>query len=68
MTDALPKAVWEGSFTMFGVPLRCYVLDDGRRIIDADDLRRMYEADRGGVECDEIQQRRFVAWLTGKGA
>jgi hypothetical protein len=34
----IPKAVWEGSFRIYGVEVKCYVLDDGRRIIDANSM------------------------------
>jgi hypothetical protein len=66
MADTLPRAVWEGTFKFFGIDLRCYVLEDGRRIIDADDLGKMYEADIAGVdEGDEVQKQAFLAWLKG---
>lgn len=49
MSD-LPFAVWSG--TLFG--LRVYVLSDGRRIVDADDLRALLEsfASEGGPGFD----------------
>ncbi len=37
--ERIPVAVWSG--TLFG--LRVYVLDDGRRIVDADDLHKFLE-------------------------
>lgn len=40
----MPQAVWEGAFTIFGVKLKCYVLDDGRRILDADDVAALFDA------------------------
>ena len=65
-TDAaIPNAVWEGTFNLFGVPLRCYVLDDGRRLINADDMQMMYEADQSGAEMDADQSAAFVSWLKG---
>ena len=63
-TETLPRAVWEGEFNLFGVPLRCYVLDDGRRIIDADDLGRIYAADQRGVEAGD-EHDAFLSWLKG---
>jgi hypothetical protein len=39
--DQIPKAVWSGVFVVCGVELRCSVLDDGRRIIDAEDVHRL---------------------------
>jgi len=49
MSD-IPKAIWEGVFPVFGVPLRCYVLDNGQRIINADDMDRLFEF-MGTEEC-----------------
>jgi hypothetical protein len=38
-TEALPRAVWSGHIMGIGV----HVLDDGRRIIDAEDLTMLFE-------------------------
>lgn len=40
----LPTAVWSGNFHVFGVDLKCHVLSDGRRIIEADSLQQMFVA------------------------
>ena len=65
-TETLPRAVWAGTFKFFGIDLRCYVLEDGRRIIDAGDMSKMYDADMAGVdEGDDSQREAFVAWLKG---
>lgn len=42
--DDIPKATYESVQTIFGVEVRTYVLDDGRRIINADDLHRLMAA------------------------
>lgn len=39
--DDLPKAVWEGSFIVGGVEVKCVVLDDGRRIIEAESMEAL---------------------------
>jgi hypothetical protein len=39
--DDIPKATHESVHTIMGVDIRTYVLDDGRRIINADDLHRL---------------------------
>ncbi len=44
MTDELPKAVWEGSFTLFGVKLRCAVLENGQRIVEAESFHAFLKA------------------------
>jgi hypothetical protein len=39
--EDIPNAVSEGVQEIMGVKLRTYVLDDGRRIIDADDFHKL---------------------------
>lgn len=59
----IPSAVMHGEFTIFGVRLRCYVLDDGTRIIDADDLRALFEA-MARPDCPELDQAELQAFAT----
>lgn len=40
----LPKAIWEGVIKVFGVEVKCYTLDDGRRIIDAASMEKLITA------------------------
>ncbi len=42
--DELPKVIWVGTFTLFGVDLKCCVLDDGQRVIDGDSLDELFDA------------------------
>ena len=49
MTDeaidaTLPKAVWNGTFRVFGVDLACHVLSDGQRIIEEESFKRLMAA------------------------
>lgn len=52
MTDALkparpediPFATHESEMELLGVKVRVYHLDDGRRVIDADDFHKLMEA------------------------
>jgi len=46
--DNLPKAVWTGKLNVFGLELNCAVLDDGRRVIDAEDVQRFCLAMENG--------------------
>ena len=39
--ERIPKAISSATSTIFGVELHCRVLDDGRRIIDAEDIERL---------------------------
>jgi len=65
MNKELPKAIAEASFKVFGVTLRCYVLDDGHRIINADDVDALLEAmsQEGPKEEGEIME--FAIWQRG---
>lgn len=63
----LPKAIAESSFTVFGVTVRCYVLDNGQRILRAEDvgalLRAMAEPD--APKPDEAELRRMAEFIKG---
>jgi len=68
MSAPEPVAVWRGTFTLYGVALRCYTLDDGRRVVDADDLHRLFiaraaEPERPYPPGDVIA---FTAWHAGR--
>lgn len=62
-----PRTVWEGSFCIFGVTLKCSVLDDGRRIIDADDfdllMHSMHAPDNNDAELGDLAA--FNRWRMG---
>jgi hypothetical protein len=66
--EALPTAVWSGSFRLFGVDVQCHTLDDGQRIIEADSMRRLIDAMIDGPGTAEEQQPitndflKFIAW------
>lgn len=65
---AIPTAVWSGQIMGIGV----YVLDDGRRIIDADDLTMVFERiGSGDLDPDAFGQaikRFFDGETPGEGA
>ena len=44
--ENLPTVIWSGLFRVLGVDVRCHVLDDGRRIIDAESMEALFG---GGV-------------------
>jgi hypothetical protein len=65
MSD-LPVSVWTGEFTLFGVTLRCHVLDDGRRIIDADDIAKLLSAEPTDPDhADMADLQELLAWCRG---
>jgi len=47
--DGLPYVTHKGYLQIGDISLRCYQLDDGRRIIDAEDVARFF-----GVVPDEL--------------
>lgn len=64
MTD-IPKAVWSGSFLLFGVEMKCHVLEDGRGIIEADSMAQFLEAlECGGADPGDVVG--FANWQRGK--
>lgn len=61
--DKAPKAIWEGEFKIFGKRLRCYVLDNGQRIIDAKDMESLFYD--GGDINDTAGLEDFTKWQKG---
>lgn len=65
MTAPDPVAVWSGEMQISGVTLHVHVLDDGRRIIEAQDLTALFEAWGSGAEVDEAEAEAFFRWQQG---
>lgn len=64
----MPRALREDAFTLFGVRMRCYILDNGQRVIHADDLDElMAVVGAGTTVTDEDEMARFLAWQEGCG-
>jgi hypothetical protein len=66
----IPKATWAGEFTVMGVSLRCYVLDDEARsrVINCDDIEKLLEVMKdlpGPTVQDEEELARFTRWQRG---
>ena len=40
----IPKSIHSSEITVFGVTLHCHVLDNGMRIIDQEDVDRLFSA------------------------
>jgi hypothetical protein len=40
----IPESIWQGTFNVFGVDVVCHVLNDGRRIIEAESMAKMFAA------------------------
>jgi len=68
----IPRAIWEGTFKLFGVELRCSVLDDEARtrIVNAEDVARLFaKMEQGGdtMPMDDAELQRFASWQRGQG-
>jgi hypothetical protein len=62
-----PVAVWSGSFRIWGIELRCYVLDTGERIINGDDFDTFMGALGDGTPCaDDADLMAFCRWQQGQ--
>lgn len=60
MSDDIPKSVSEGTITISGITLKTYVLEDGTRLIDVDDLHLLLaEWERGCPEPTETEAAEF---------
>lgn len=66
MSDQTLKSIWEGSFRIFGVEVRCHVLSDGRRIIEADSINALLEAMATGNAADIGDLGAFTCWQRGE--
>jgi len=53
--EDIPQATHESVQTIMGVELRTYVLDDGRRIINADDFHKFLEVT--GLSLDNLETK-----------
>lgn len=64
--DRTPVAVAEATFRLFGVDLRCYVLDNGQRIINADDVAKLFAVRDADAAADSGDLADFAAWQKGE--
>jgi hypothetical protein len=69
-TTELPS-IAQAEFTLFGVTLHCHVLSDGQRVIDANDIARLFEVMETGGPQDhddaamEASLEAFARWMRG---
>lgn len=65
MTD-LPTSVWQGTFTLLGVEIRCHVLSDGQRIIEPESMDEFFRLSaNSNAEIDQAELLRFSRWKAG---
>lgn len=65
--DDLPHPVWSGSFMLGGVEMKCHVLSNGQRIIEAESIHSFFSAfgDEAAPEVDDAELEKFVHWQRG---
>lgn len=70
MSDEVPRAVWSGTFHVFGAELKCHTLSNGERVIEKDSLMRLIEAIENGAEpVHDADMAAFTEWQSwGEGA
>ena len=60
--EDLPEPIWSGTFTMFGYEIRCHVLSNGQRVIEADSAQALLEG--MGTPDFEGDVEAFARWLS----
>ncbi len=65
MADDAPVSVWQGQMRLLGVTLHLHVLDDGTRIVEAQDMTALLEAMEHGGPVDEAEIAAFARWQRG---
>jgi len=64
--EILPKAIWSGSFFLGGVEMKCHVLDNGMRIIDAESIEAFFRsAEEGIFNPTEEESINLGKWIKG---
>lgn len=68
MSEAIPKAIWSGTFEALGVTLHCHVLDNGQLVIEHDSMMCFLAAlaDSSEQEREAIDMDAFVRWQRGQ--
>ena len=62
----LPKAISSGVMNLGGIPLKVYVLDNGDRVIDADDAKRFFKLlETGEAEITKGDAESFAKFIHG---
>lgn len=60
-----PVSVWQGELRMSGVTLHLHVLNDGTRIIEADDVHALMDAWEQGAGLTDDEAAAWARWQRG---
>jgi hypothetical protein len=63
--DDIPTAVWKGELIICGFHIRCAVLDDGRRVLNADDIYDFLNTDHFPTHEEAHSIARFIRGFDG---
>lgn len=61
----MPVSVWQGEMSLLGVTLHLHVLEDGTRIVEAQDMVALLDAMEHGGPVDEDEMAAFARWQRG---
>lgn len=66
MTDKIPKVTKEESFSIFGVHVKAYVLDNGKRVIEKESMEKLFESmETPHDDIDEEGIRNLAKFIRG---
>lgn len=69
MPGKLPVVVWSGVIRLLGLNIKCYTLDDGRRMVDQDDLNALLKAlGDDNADMNDSDFAAFERWRRGYGS
>lgn len=64
--SSLPASIWSGTFRIWGIDLKCHVLDNGQRIIEKDSFDQFMNAMADGMPVsDDAEAMAFFRWQRG---
>jgi hypothetical protein len=66
MTATIPNATYEGSVDIAGIILHCYLLDDGKRIIDMEGVNQLLQAFAEGLELSDEDALKLASVKDGR--
>lgn len=66
--EELPTSTHQGTFTIFGVELKCHRLSNGQAIIEAESMEKLLEVmgDEGRPTLDHDEIKKFHAFQRGE--
>lgn len=67
MPSEIPTAIWSGTFKLMGVELKCHMLNDGQRVIEAESVNKFMEKlTDGELDLKDVKAMTdFFRWQRG---